>query len=69
MIAKSVEINENVREGALDECCSIAESIIEEMQFMEVAGKKSAHLARMARHKEFLTRRILKHIFWGMWQR
>jgi hypothetical protein len=45
MIAKSVEMNENMREEALDECYSIAESMIEEMQFIGMAGM-NLHICR-----------------------
>ena len=60
MIPKPVEMNENIREEALDECRSIAESIIEEMQFIWMVWKKST--PRISKHSEFMTRKILKHI-------
>jgi len=43
MNGKLVEMNKNMREEAPDKCCSIAESMIEEVQFIGIARKKSTN--------------------------
>jgi hypothetical protein len=53
--------NEPVQDAA-DECCSIAESIMEEISLLDVTDRRMEGLSCEARRKGSLKRKILRQI-------
>jgi hypothetical protein len=49
-------------QDAADECCSIAESIMEEISLLDLADRRMEGLPYEARRKGSLKRRILRQI-------
>lgn len=50
------------QEDAVDECCSIAESIMEDINLLNLADKKAEGLSYEVRRKDSLMRKIVRQI-------